>query len=320
MKSWFRHHRFACGEAFRHLFKTPGNFLLNVMVVAIALALPFAGLTLLENVRPVSGQLTIEPEISIFMHTDTPREQATALNKDIQQIVRQITQQTKLQAKQPSRDAVKLTFIPREKALDTLKEHSGLTDAIATLGTNPLPDAYVLKLADLEPSEQAKQVAAIAEKIKTLDGVESVQVDSAWVERLAALLQIMRLILLFLATTLGAVVVAVVFNTIRLQVMTQREEIEVSRLVGATNGFICRPFYYTGALLGLCAGVVALIVVALALNPLNSAITDFARLYASEFKLMPLGLIATLILLAISAFLGLLGALLSLRRHLARLA
>tara|TARA_R110001599_G_scaffold64023_3_gene179286 strand:+ start:950781 stop:951716 length:936 start_codon:yes stop_codon:yes gene_type:complete len=310
MTRWFRHHRFALSDAFRHLLKSPGNFMLNVMVVAIALALPFAGLTLLENARPVSGQLTMEPEISIFMRTDTSREQATALDKDIKQITQQITQQA---------NSAKLTFVPREKALDTLKEHSGLGDAIATLGENPLPDAYVLKMTDLEPSEQAKQVAAIAEKLKTLDGVESVQVDSAWIERLAALLQIMRLILLFLATTLGVVVVAVVFNTIRLQVLTQHEEIEVSRLVGATDGFICRPFYYTGALLGLFAGAVALVAVALALNPLNTTITEFARLYASEFRLTTLGLTETLILLAVSGFLGLLGALLSVQRHLARL-
>jgi cell division transport system permease protein len=119
---------------------------------------------------------------------------------------------------------------------------------------------------------------------------------------------------------LGVVVVAVVFNTIRLQVMTQREEIEVSRLVGATDSFICRPFYYTGALLGLIAGGVALIAVAIALNPLNAAIADFARLYASEFRLVPLDASATLVMLASSAFLGLLGALLSVQRHLARLA
>lgn len=311
MNSWLRHHRFALGDAFRHLLKSPGNFMLNVMVVAIALALPFAGLTLLENARPVSGQLTMEPEISIFMQTDTTREQAVALDKEIRATAQQIT---------PQANSAKLVFVPREKALETLKEHSGLGDAIATLGENPLPDAYLLKMTNLEPSEQAKQVAAIAEQLKTLKGVESVQVDSAWVERLAALLQIMRLILLFLAATLGVVVVAVVFNTIRLQVLTQHEEIEVSRLVGATDGIICRPFYYTGALLGLFAGAVALIAVALALNPLNTTIIEFARLYASEFRLSTLGLAETLILLAVSGFLGLLGALLSVQRHLARLS
>jgi cell division transport system permease protein len=306
MNSWIRQHGFALGDAFRHLFKAPGNFLLNVLVVAIALALPFAGLTLLENVRPVSEQLAVQPEISIFMTIDTPRERAIAVAADIKRIA------------QESKQSFKLEFIPREKALDSLKSKTGLDDAIATLGANPLPDAYVLKMAGMQTSEDAKRVTAFSAKLKTLEGVEYVQVDSAWVERLAALLQIMQLILLFLAVTLGVVVVAVVFNTIRLQVMTQREEIEVSRLVGATNSFICRPFYYTGALLGLFAGAAALIAVALAMNPLNTAIADFARLYASEFRLAPLNLAATASLLAISALLGLFGSLLSVKRHLAR--
>lgn len=307
MNSWLRHHGFALGDAFRHLFKTPGNFLLNVLVVSIALALPFAGMTLLENVRPVSEQLAVEPEISIFMAMDTSRERATAIAPEIRRIAQE--------AKHP----VKLEFIPREKALSTLKNKTGLDDAISTLGANPLPDAYVVKMTGFQNDGDAKKIKAIVEKLQAINGVEYVQMDSAWVERLAALLQVMRLILIFLATTLGVVVVAVVFNTIRLQVMTQREEIEVSRLVGATDSFICRPFYYTGALLGLIAGGVALIAVALALNPLNAAIADFARLYASEFRLAPLDLLPTLILLAASAFLGLLGALLSVQRHLARL-
>jgi cell division transport system permease protein len=306
MNSWIRQHGFAMGDAFRHLFKAPGNFLLNVLVVAIALALPFAGLTLMENVRPVSEQLAVQPEISIFMAIDTSRERATAIAVDIKRIA------------QEGKNSFKLEFIPREKALDTLKSKTGLDDAIATLGVNPLPDAYVLKMAGLQTSGDAKRITAFSEKLKTLQGVETVQVDSAWVERLAALLQIMQLILLFLAGTLGVVVVAVVFNTIRLQVMTQREEIEVSRLVGATDSFICRPFYYTGALLGLFAGAVALIAVALAMHPLNTAITDFARLYASEFRLAPLNLAITAILLAMSAALGLFGSLLSVKRHLAR--
>ena len=125
--------------------------------------------------------------------------------------------------------------------------------------------------------------------LRALPGVDTVQVDSAWVKRLAALLGVLRLALLLLAVTLGMVVIAVVFNTIRLQVLTQRDEIAVSKLIGATDVFIHRPFYYTGALLGLCAGAVALGAVALALRPLNVAIAEFARLYASEFQLTAAG-------------------------------
>ena len=169
-------------------------------------------------------------------------------------------------------------------ALHTLQNKSGLADAVATLGNNPLPDGYVLKLAGFQDASDAARIDAIAAELKALSGVEFVQVDSAWVKRLAALLYALRLALAFLAATLGVVVIAVVFNTVRLQVMKQREEIEVSRLVGATDGFICRPFYYTGALLGLGAGALALGAVALALQPLNGAIAELARLYASEFR------------------------------------
>lgn len=308
MNNWLRQHALALADALRHLIRTPGSFSLNVVVVAISLALPFAGLTVLENVRPVSQQLAVEPEISIFMALDTPRERAAALAPQIRRLAQQ------------GNNPAKLEFIPRERALSLLKDRTGLADAITALGENPLPDGYVLKLAGFQNVSDAGQVDALAARLKALPGVEYVQVDSAWVKRLAALMHVLRLALLFLAATLGVVVVAVVFNTIRLQVMTQREEIEVCRMFGATDAFICRPFYYMGALLGVTAGAVALGVVALALQPLNSAVADFARLYASEFRLVPLDFPSTAALLAISAGLGLLGALLSVKKHLARLS
>jgi cell division transport system permease protein len=176
-----------------------------------------------------------------------------------------------------------------------------------------------MKLAAFNSAADAANVDALASQLRALPGVDTVQVDSAWVKRLAALLGVLRLALLLLAATLGMVVIAVVFNTVRLQVLTQREEITVSKLLGATDNFIHRPFYYTGALLGLAAGGVALGAVALALRPLNTAIAEFARLYASEFQLTALDPLPIAGLLAISAGLGLAGALLSVQRHLSRL-
>jgi cell division transport system permease protein len=306
--TWLRHHLAAFQAALRHLFKAPGNFFLNVLVVSIALALPFAGLVVLENVRPVSEQLVVKPEISVFMKLDATREQSDAITPKIQKILKD------------NDSKAQIVFIPREKALDTLKNKTGLEDVLATLGTNPLPDSFVVTLTGFEHAMDATSVDKITEQLKKLDHVDVVQIDSAWVKRLAALLHILRLVLLFLAVSLGAVVVAVVFNTIRLQVMTQSDEIEVSRLFGATHAYIHRPFYYTGALLGLFAGMLALILVVLGLQPLNESIANFAHLYASEFALAPPSWSVTLALLAASAFLGLLGALLSVRRHLARLS
>jgi cell division transport system permease protein len=257
-------------------------------------------------VRPMSAQLSVDPEISLFVRPDLPREDAIALAPQLRAI---------LQDKK-----AKIIFIPRELALSTLKSKNGLADVLATLGENPLPDGYILKLDRFKDSADAGGVDAVAERLRALPGVDTVQVDSAWVKRLAALLGVLRMALLFLAGTLGMVVIAVVFNTIRLQVLTQREEIAVCKLIGATDNFIHRPFYYTGALLGLGAGAVALGVVALALIPLNAAIADFARLYASEFQLTALGPASIAMLLAVSAGLGLVGAVLSVQRHLARLS
>lgn len=307
MSPWLRQHRFALGAALSTVRKSPGSFLFNVLVVALALTLPFAGITLLDNVRPLSEQLSVDPEISLFMRDDTSRADAEALAPRIRQIV----------APQGGQGA-DIAFVPREQALASLKERSGLGDVLETLGDNPLPDSYVMKLEGFASAGAADQVDLITERLGELPGVETVQVDSAWVKRLAAMLAILRLALLLLAATLGIVVIAVVFNTIRLQVLTQKEEISVSKLLGATNDFIHRPFFYTGALLGLCAGAVALGAVTLALRPLNGAILEFARLYGSTFQLAPLGGLEIAGLLAISAGLGLVGALLSVRRHLAR--
>lgn len=305
MSPWLREHRFALGAALSHLRKSPGSFLFNVLVVAVALALPFAGITLLDNVRPMSEQLSVDPEVSLFVKPGATREEAQSLEPQLRQILQGSN--------------ARIVFVPREQALDDLKERSGLSAALDTLGDNPLPDSYVMTLEGVNDTPDAARIDALVEQMGALAQVDTVQVDSAWVKRLAALLGILRLALLLLAITLGVVVIAVVFNTIRLQVLTQREEIAVSKLLGATDNFIHRPFYYTGALLGLCAGAVALGAVTLALQPLNGAIAEFARLYASEFQLAPLGALELGGLLAISAGLGLLGALLSVQRHLARM-
>ena len=305
MNRWLRQHRFAFGAALGNLRKAPGSFLFNVIVVAIALALPFAGLTLLDNVRPVSEQLSVDPEISLFMTGAATREQSEALGPQLKTVLKNYK--------------ARITFVPREQALASLKDKSGLSDVLGALGENPLPDGYVMKLDGFKSAADASRIDALADQLRALPNVDTVQVDSAWVKRLAALLGVLRLVLLLLAVTLGMVVIAVVFNTIRLQVLTQRDEIAVSKLIGATDVFIHRPFYYTGALLGLAAGAVALGAVALALRPLNVAIAEFARLYASEFQLMALPPLGVAALLAVSAGLGLVGAILSVQRHLARL-
>ena len=312
MNAWLRQHRLALLDALLHVGRARGSFMLNVVVIAIALALPLAGVTLVDNLQPVARNMAVAPAMSIFLTPGTPREGARALAPALQKIL------------DASRSRGHVTFVAREAALATLQDKSGMADVVAALGENPLPDAYVVTLdgvdADVDgpAGAQALRVEALLAEFARLPGVEQVQIDSDWIKRLAALLQVLRIAVLLLASALAVVVVAVVFNTIRLQVMTQHEEIGVARLVGATDRFIYRPFYYTGALLGCAAGVLALAAVALSLQPLNGAITELTRLYDSQFRLTPLDWPQSLLLLAASAVLGLAGSALSVRRHLAR--
>ena len=304
--NWLREHRFALRASLARLRAAPSGFAFNVLVIALALILPLAGLTLLENLRPVSRELAVEPEISLFLSAETSREQALALGDELRQTAK------------AAGLAVKLEFIPREKALDVLKERAGLNEVVAALGSNPLPDAYVVRLAASGDPAGSKAIEQLADSYRRLPAVEIVQLDAAWVRRLGALLQLAEIALWLLAGALAGVVLAVVFNTIRLQVITQTEEIAVARLLGATDAFVSRPFYYMGGLLGLSAGALALAGVLGALSLLNAPVGELARLYGSGFRLSPLDLASAALLLVASTGLGVIGAMLSVLQALRR--
>lgn len=301
--NWLRSHWLALRAALAQVGKRPGGFAFNVVVIALALVLPLAGLTLLENLRPVSRDLAVDPEISVFMSTDVARDRAQAIGPEIRSAAKDLGV------------PVKLEFVDRDKALDAMKARAGLADVVSALGSNPLPDAWVVRVGGAEPAEPA-QIEKLAGRLQRVQGVETVQLDAAWVRRLAALLQLATSVLALLAATLCGVVVAVVFNTIRLQVFTQHEEIGVARLVGATDAFVARPFYYMGGLLGLSAGALALLAVFCGLVLLNVSVGELAKLYGSSFLLAPLDAASVAMLLVGSAALGVIGAVLSVRRAL----
>jgi cell division transport system permease protein len=283
MSAWLRQHQQALSLALRRL-----SFL-NVLVIGIALALPAGGYVLLESLRPAGERLALEPRISLFLEPQAPRADAEALGR-------------RLRA-DPRISAVR--FVPREEALKDMSSVQGLSEVIAALGRNPLPDAFVV-VSD----------ADIAEELGRLPGVAHVQADAVWARRLAAAARLVQLALTMLAALLGAGLVAVTFNTIRLQILTQRDEIEVSKLLGATDAFIRRPFYYLGLVQGLAGGALALGLVAGALTLLNREVSALAESYGSGFRFHFLPVPEALAVGLFAGFLGLLGAQLSVSRHL----
>ncbi len=283
MIAWARQHGAAFSSALRRLS------VLNAVVIGIALALPAGGYALLESLRPAGARLALEPRISLFLEPQARRADAEALG-------------ARLRA---DRRIAEVRFIPREEALKQMSAVQGMAEVIAALKRNPLPDAFVVT------SRQD-----LADELAKLPGVAHVQADAVWARRLAAIAAIAELGVWVLGALLGAALVAVTFNTIRLQILTQRDEIEVSKLIGATDAFIRRPFYYLGLLQGLVGGAVALAIVAAALALLDREVRVLVESYGSRFSLAFLGSSEALATLLIAAILGWVGAQLSVSRHL----
>ena len=285
MRAWLRQHRQAFARAARRVG------MLNTLVIGIALALPAGGYALVESLRALTGRLTLEPQISLFL--DAKAADADALAARIRRDAR----------------VGGLRYVPREQALKELAAVQGVPELVAALGRNPLPDALVVRAAP-------EAIEPLAAELAKLPGVSHVQADALWAARLARLAHLARLAVWMLAAVLGGALVAVTFNTIRLQIVTHREEIEVSRLLGATDAFIRRPFYYAGFLQGLAGGLVALGLVYGALAILNREVAALAQSYGSGFRLAVLGAPDAAALLAFGALLGALGAHLSVTRQL----
>ncbi len=197
-------------------------------------------------------------------------------------------------------------------ALKKLQQSTGLSDVIGGLSQNPLPDAYVIYPKD----GNVKALEALRDELKTWQRFEHVQLDSAWVHKLEALLDFGRMAVAILAALLSFALIAITFNTIRLQILTRREEIEVAKLIGATDAFIRRPFLYFGLTQGLLGGIAAWLLVAGSLQLLNHQVGTSTQLYASNFSLQHLSLGDSVTLLGFSAYLGWLGAWFSVSQHL----
>ena len=296
MNVWLAQHRKALGWALRRLMAAPMTTLLSLLAIGVALALPTGGQMLLGNAQRLLHNDAATPQISLFMPLDATRRDADAVA-----------------ARLRSDPGVKETrFVSREETLKRFKDREGLTNVIAVLPKNPFPDAFIATPRDQTPPAMER----LRDEFSRWPKVDHVQLDSAWVHQVDALLRFGRTSVALLAALLGLGLVAVTFTTIRLQVLTQRAEIEVSRLLGATDGFICRPFYYFGSVQGLLGGAVAWLIVFSATAALRGPVAELATLYHANAVLQTLGARDSLLLLAFAAGLGWLGAALSLARHL----
>ncbi|HET6726181.1 MAG TPA: permease-like cell division protein FtsX [Gammaproteobacteria bacterium] len=278
------------------LWRHPVASLFSVAVIGIALALPAGMTVLVNNVRALSGAWNGATRVSVFLKQDVDASAARRLEATV--------------SRQPGVKSVKL--ITADQALAEFRERSGFGAALDVLDKNPLPSVLVVTPLSVDSSA----VESLAKTLRQRAEVDQVQLDTEWLRRLGGIIGIVHRAILIITALFALGVVIIVGNTIRLDIQNRREEIEVSKLIGATDRFIRRPFLYTGLWYGIGGGIAAWILVSLALWQLGGPVAYLAGLYGSGFALQGLSFGGVLLLLVAGGALGWLGSWFAVARHL----
>ncbi len=280
------------------LARNPFSTFLTLIVIALALVLPLGLELLVTNARIATGGFANAIDLSVYFKTDVPLAKAEQLAKSAR-----------------TRPGIaQIDVISADAALAEFRAYSGFGAALGVLSGNPLP--HVLHVHPASNAESAESLEALRQYFAAWPEVDLVQIDAQWVTRFNAILELLRRLLMIAAAILGAGVIAVIGNTIRLEILNRRGEIEVTKIVGGSNGFVRRPFLYAGILYGLGGALLAWGIAASAVAMLAPAVASLARTYGSRYVLVGPTPEELGILIAGGVILGWLGAWLSAARHL----
>lgn len=282
--------------ALGRMARQPVGSLMTIVVIAIALALPTGLRVLLNNAQILSGSWDGAIDFTVYLKLDVDTARAEELTRDVQ----------------AREDVTQTVFISRSEALAEFRAYSGFGEALDVLNENPLPHALIVRPASGDKAD----VEALAGALASMPETDFVQLDTAWVERLNGILDLARRVVDMATILLSLAVVLIIGNTIRLEINNRREEIQVVKLVGGSDGFIRRPFLYIGFFYGLAGAAMAALTVTLSLSLLASPTHTLAQLYGSSFNLAGLTWLQTLLLLGSGALLGWAGAGVAAARHL----
>lgn len=298
--AWALRHVQTARAALGRLASQPLSTGLTVLVIAITLALP-AGLHLgVKNATRLAGGWQSAVDFSVYLNQEVSAEDGRQLASIIESRA----------------DVEQVVFIEAADALAEFKRNSGFGDALDALDENPLPHTLVVRPA---VAGSDALIELLREELENLPETDIVQLDTSWVQRFIAALDLIRRVILITAVLLGTAVVIVIGNTIRLDIQNRRDEIVVTKLIGASAGFIRRPFLYAGFWYGVGGGLVALGLVAISLWLTDDAVRRLAGLYDSGFRLSGLDWRESLAVLGIGAFLGWFGSWFAAARHMRRI-
>jgi len=262
--SWLTAHGRALVTAVIRLARHPFAAIFEVFVLGIALSLPVGLFVAVETARGFASQHPSDPEVSVFLELGSNPKTIADVRKRLRALP----------------DVEQVIYIARQEAAKNLRKTAGLAEVLDALPDIPLPDAFMVKLV----SRDASRMESLKADIGTWPGIAVVQTDAGWTRKVEAGVRVARWTTLLLAVLFGIAAVAVTFNTVRLQMLGRREEIQLSRLIGATDAFIRRPFLWFGALQGLLGGSAALGIVAAASYVLQRPIADFSIAYGMTLR------------------------------------
>jgi len=300
VSAWAARHVSTATAALGRLATQPFSSLMTILVIGVTLALPAAMHLVIKNAQSISASWDNALDFSVYLKADTSLDDAQRLADIISQRA----------------DIAQVALISAEDALLDFREHSGFGEALDHLTVNPLPHTLVVRPSD---ANTEVSMGLLNEELGNLPEADFVQVDTEWVQRFHAMLDIMQRAIAMGAGLLGAAIVVIIGNTIRLYIQSRREEIEVTKLIGASNAFVRRPFLYSGLWYGLGGGILALALVLYGLFALEGPVARLAGLYNSGFEVLALDFLESGMIIATGVALGLVGSWLAAARHMRRI-
>lgn len=298
LRSWANSHRDSARLALHRVTESPFSTLMIVLVMSIVLALPMGLAVLIDQVEQLGIDWQRAAQLSVYLEDEVDAAEAGQLQSRIDEL--------------PGVASTQL--LDKELALAEFQQHSGLGEALQQLAYNPLPNVILVMPESIEGGSSA--LRPLRDQLAQLPGVDEVQIDLLWVERLTAVLKMFERFTGGLTILLIIALLLVMANTIRLAIESRREEILVVKLVGGTDAFVRRPFLYLGVYYGILAGALAWLLLIAGLSWLNVTVREVASLYQSDFVLSGMPVIDGLTLLAAAMLLGLAGAWLAVGRHI----
>lgn len=301
MQAYLRIHLHTFFASLGRFSRAPFNFLMTVSVIAITLSLPSGLLVSVNNLKSLSGQIDLNNNISLFLNQTVSLQQANELTAS-------------LELDEKVGEAI---LISKQAALEEFRQYSGFGSVMNALNDNPLP--HVIQITPIDGVENQDALQLLVNKLQQQPNIDFVQMDMGWLERLHGILKIAQRGVILITILLGFAVLLIVSNTIRLELQNRRDEIDITRLVGATRSFIMRPFIYSGFWYGFLGGIFACMLVNLSVWLIDGPSSSLAALYNSSFSLEFMPFYHAVLWVLFSILLGIVGSWIVVSRYLSEL-